>query len=187
MFSKISFTTIALTCGIFAISTPASALVGMGIKAGVGFSSVSTNPSADNDSGRGIVGGVSMDIGLGLVSFVVDALYAKRGFGDGAGSVSLNTLHLPAQVKFSLLPGLFTSAGAYYSTGIGDTDGYTGGGLKTTDYGAVVGVGAALPLGVTTASLELRYNIGLANIKANAAGDTSIKNRIVDVLVGLRF
>jgi hypothetical protein len=166
----------------------AHALVNFGLKGGVGLTNVVTSPTSNSgDSGKGAIGGISLDLGMSPVSFVADVLYAKRTYGTGSSAYILDTIHVPVQLKFSLLPALFTTAGGYYAMGVGDTDSFTNLGLKTTDLGAVVGIGAALPLGALTITAEARYNIGLTNIIENPVGSLSIKNRHLDILIGLRF
>jgi|GEM_PF-1691516 len=187
----------------------AHALVDISAKGGLSLSSQAASNSGGtsiNDyssAGIGYLGGLGVDIGLGPVGVLVDVLYARRSYEFGAGSllnnssIKVSSLHLPVQARFSIIPMLSLTAGVYYAMVLGDGGRYNSSGDKVgtvafsgaaaSDFGLVGGVGVALPLAVTTLSLEARYNYGLKNTSDSPVGDASTKNRSIDLLVGVTF
>ncbi|HVJ63835.1 MAG TPA: outer membrane beta-barrel protein [Bdellovibrionota bacterium] len=177
---KLKVSQFLIATGLIATAMPAHALVSLGIKGGAGLASIVTVPQTLNmDYEMGMIGGLSLDVNAGLVGFVVDALFAQRKLSSDASS-TLNFLHIPAQIKLSLIPALFTTAGGYYAIGL-NKENFSG--MKTTDYGAVFGVGVGLN-GIT---FEARYNLGLANVLEGGTDSNSIKTRSVDLLLGYQF
>jgi len=187
----------------------AQALVSVGIKGGINLNSISQTNSAGAsvsnyaEQGMGYEGGLGVDIGMGPIGVLVDVLYAHRsvGFGSGAtllngAEVSFNSLLVPVQARFSIIPMLSLTGGLYYSMVLGDGTLTTASGAESTiefadsaksDFGAVAGVGVSLPLGVTTLTLEARYLYGLKNTADAPTGDEASKNRAIEVLAGFTF
>ena len=52
-----------------------------------------------------------------------------------------------------------------------------------TDFGAVIGAGIALPLGLVDATVEARYDLGLTTLDKN--GKSSVYNRVFALIVGV--
>jgi hypothetical protein len=52
-----------------------------------------------------------------------------------------------------------------------------------TDFGAVIGAGIALPLGIVDATAEVRYDLGLTTV--DKSGNSSIYNRVFAIIVGV--
>jgi hypothetical protein len=195
--------------GIFS-ANPAQALVSFGVKGGINLSSVAqtnsagTSVSSYTTQGMGYEGGLGVDIGLGPIGVLVDVLYAHRSVGFGSGAIaalngsdlSFNSLLVPVQARFSIIPMLSLTGGLYYSMIMGDGTLTSSSGTETTltfadsakkDFGLVGGVGVSLPLGVTTLTLEARYLYGLKNTADAPTGDESSKYRAIDVLAGVTF
>lgn len=146
-------------------------------------------------AGKGVVGGVGLEAGLGPISVIADVLYAKRTVELPLSiSQTMTYLHIPVQAQLST--GLFhISGGLYYAQAIGELSRTVGGvtssptyaslALSKADTGAVAGIGVGIPLGVTTISADIRYNLGMKNISSDAAVES--KNRSIDLLVGATF
>ncbi|MEO5667037.1 MAG: outer membrane beta-barrel protein [Bdellovibrionota bacterium] len=203
-------TSLVAVVGILSAS-PAHALVGFSLKAGTNLNSFSGSNSSGNsianysNVGMGYMGGLGVDIGVGPIGVLVDVLYAARAYKFGIGAdvslinhtLKLPSIYIPIQARFSIIPLLSLTGGVYYSMLLSDSGNvYDSSGTKTgtvdmsghkNDFGAVAGLGVNLPLGVTTLSLEARYNYGFTNLAANPTGDESMKNRAIDVLVGMTF
>lgn len=185
--SKFLASTFLLTV-ISLTARPAHAIIDFGIKGGVGITSHSVSGDSTNtySSGFGYLAGLGVDFGLLPVGVMVDVLYAHRTIQMNSVSGSMNSLYVPAQASFSLGP-IFLSGGAFYAIGVGDiTSGgssmtYSAAGLKGTDYGLVLGLGAK----VMSFSIEARYNLGLADV--SSVSGVSRKTRSFDVLLGYWF
>jgi hypothetical protein len=59
--------------------------------------------------------------------------------------------------------------------------------LATTDIGIDIGGGVEMDLLNVAPSIECTYYLGLANIKKNATGDATAKNRGVEIKAGMKF
>jgi hypothetical protein len=57
--------------------------------------------------------------------------------------------------------------------------------FKSTDVGAVVGVGAKIPLTVVDLTIDARYNYGFTSLDKN--GSANIFNRVIAVYLGVAF
>ena len=186
-----------LAGGVLALSSLAApqtahALVDFGIKGGVGISTYSVDASTVSASSAfGYLAGLGIDFNLLPVGILVDVLYAHRSVDMtlpvvGKQTSSINQLYIPVQADFSLGP-IFISGGAYYGLGIGDATiggssvSYASAGLKKSDWGLVLGLGAK----VMSFSVEARYNLGLANVSDTSG--VSSKTRSFDVLLGYWF
>lgn len=189
-----------------AISNTAHAgLVSWGPKLGgnlstLAFEDDSTSTVLAPGYGMSWSAGVSLDVGIGPISIMIDALYQNRKVGFtipnfGESSISTNYLHVPVQARLST--GLiFFTGGMYYShrigaptvTGVGasavpiDDDSLSG-----SDFGAVAGVGLTLPMPALTPMIEARFNWGLSDLKNPAVEEFSMKSRSIEVLAGVLF
>jgi hypothetical protein len=191
------------------MGTPAQAAVGFSLKGGLNFNSMSVTNSdgTSNDNfysrGVGYMAGVGLDYDLGPVGIIADVFYARRslklasGAGADAGSsLKSNNLYIPVQARFSVMPMLQLSAGAYYSTMLGNGRLVPPSGPSVevafesemrSDIGLVGGVGVAIPVGVSSMTLEARYNWGLKNQAPAPLGDAAIRSRSMDLLAGFKF
>ena len=195
--------------GIFS-ANPAQALVSFGLKGGINLNTIAATNAAGNSvssyttQGMGYEGGLGVDIGLGPIGVLVDVLYAHRSVGFGSGAIALvtgsdlsyNSLLVPVQARFSIIPMLSLTGGGFYSMVLGDGTLTSAAGTDTTfvfadsaksDFGLVGGLSISLPLGVTTLTLEARYLYGLKNTEDAPTGDESSKSRAIDVLAGVTF
>lgn len=162
MFSwKLALATTVLSLGL---AGQAQAMVGVGLKGGLGMSK--SSGGSGSSYGMGYLGGLSFDFGMGPITLGADVLYAARTFGATGGSVKLNQVHVPVQAKFNLAPMVFLSAGGYYAMAL--SDGFA------NDYGAVGGLGVSFG-GIT---VEGRYNRSFGDLD----GSTHL-----EALVGYRF
>jgi hypothetical protein len=149
----------------------------------------------NGSAGKGIVGGLGVEVGVGPASVIADVLYAKRVVEyPSIYTETLTYIHVPVQAQLSL--GLFHfSGGLYFAKGLGKVSRkigsaaatevtYAEAGLDGSDFGAVAGFGVGIPLGITSISADVRYNLGMKDVLTNAL---SKKNRSIDLLVSLTF
>jgi hypothetical protein len=174
-----------------AVPTVAGAVPGLtlGVKGGMALSTTSEDGASN---GTGWLAGLGADFGMGPLGVMIDLLYGQRAYGfPGSTEVKLTQLFVPIQARYSIIPMLHLSAGGYFSTGFGNVKGsvlgvpfdqpYSTFGISKSDFGATAGLGLSLPLGVTTLSLEARYNLGLKD----TGGGTKIRS--IDLLAGVTF
>jgi hypothetical protein len=203
------FLVVAMAALCLAAVLPQSLAAGVGLKGGLSLSKFAVSP-ADSlpfpiESLTGPVAGLYFNLGLGLVSFEADALYARMGMkGTIEGSTveyRMDYIQVPVMLKVSVLPAgpirPFVYAGGYGSyllkangvmtTSEGSSSEDLGDMFQKYDYGAVGGVGIAFKLPGVTVSAEGRYNLGLANIAKNTEAGESVKNRSIMALVGIGF
>lgn len=202
MFSKSAVlkTTLFSAALSLGLSSPAHALVSFGIKGGMSLAKTASDSAISAATfGTGYAAGFSLDVGMAPISFLIDALYTQRKFTLPTSGYSYDVIHIPVQAKLHLMPLLFVSGGGYYDMVIGSTvKNYNSSGTYTGtsafssntqkfDYGAVLGLGASLPLGVSSLTIEARYNYGLVNLVKNPSAGEYNKNRYADLLIGFTF
>lgn len=181
-FWKISCLAVA---GVFSVA-PAHALVDLSVKGGINLNTFAINDADGNSafgesSGIGYMGGIGLDTGVGPIGVVADVLYTQRGYKSVAGgnTETATSIHIPVQARFSIIPLLSLTAGAFFAKTLED------GGKD--DLGLVGGVALGLPLAVTTLTLEARYNYGTKNLIGANALNLEVKNRSIDILAGITF
>lgn len=194
---KLSMTGTVFCLGAL-LSSQSHALVGFGLKGGINLYSASVTqntvavPNAFTSS-MGFMGGLGVDIGMGPISLMIDALYTQRKLTYGIGSTSpaayqtSTSLNIPVQVRVSIIPMLGLTAGGYYELPLGKIKGFTALGVAdgeadgVSDYGVVGG----LIVNLAMISLETRYSMGLKDQIDTADG--AMKTRSIDLLVGYNF
>jgi len=194
----LSLTSFCLALGL---GTAAHALVSFGVKAGGSYSKHSVNGvsgSGDSKFGVGYQAGGSLQAGALGFGALVDVLYAQRAYGSSADLYKWkeDSLLVPVQVRYAVIPLVSVTAGGYVAMGLGDSfsaddparaASYTGStpDVKKLDYGAVFGLQFTLPLGAMTLTVEPRYYWGFVNRLDSSSAE--LKMNSADLLVGLEF
>jgi hypothetical protein len=190
------------------ISAPAAAQsVQGGIKGGVSFSTldglgdvIGNLPQVNVDTRINYVAGVFVKVNLGnFFAFQPEVLYVRKGAKLAATGVftesityNLNYIDIPllARVQTSRGTGLYLLAGPSIGLNVtakveneaGETEDVKDG-INTSDMGLVIGAGVDL----AHILLEGRYTQGFSNIIKDAPAETSVKNRAISLLFGIRF
>jgi hypothetical protein len=156
-----------------------------------------------------MVGGYALIDLAGPISLQPELLYVQKGaqveseFSLGGqtqtitSTLKLSYLEVPVLGKFDVpvtgpvSPSLF--AGPSIGINLAASQESEAGGqsesqdvdVSGTDFGFTVGAGVGVELGVGTANLDVRYQLGLSNLPTE--GDASVKNRGIGVTAGLTF
>lgn len=198
------------------IASPAMAQMkfNLGITAGVGMSNATMKDSAGTSAeGKkmklGFGGGIfARIIPSEQICIQPEVRYAMKGVKwDDVGTstdmkTELNYIEIPVLVKYMIpsqsqfKPTIFvgpyvgilvsakdkgTEDGVAYDTDIKDY-------LKSTDFGAVVGVGFDYKIGESgMLTFDARYSLGLSNVGKDPVGDESFKNNCIGINVGYAF
>lgn len=157
-----------------------------------------------------MVGGFAVVDLAGPIALQPELLYVQKGakteidFGFQGqtqtitSTLKLSYIQLPVLAKFQIpvsgpvSPNVF--AGPNVGFNISATNETEGGGesesedvegVSGTDYGLTIGAGADFGLSLGTVTVDLRYELGLANLPEE--GEASIKNRGIGITAGLVF
>lgn len=203
------FLVLCLAALCVAAVLPQTLSAGVGIKGGLSLSKFAITP-ADTfpfpiENLTGPVGGVFFNMGLGPLSFQMEALYARMGMkGSYEGATieyRLDYIQVPLLLKVHVIPAgpvrPIVYAGGYGSymlnakgvmtSGEGSDSADLDDMFQKYDYGVIGGAGLEFKLPGLMLSVEGRYNLGLANIIKEAGEGESGKNRSIMVLVGVGF
>jgi hypothetical protein len=203
---------IGLTIGLSAVASFAGAQdIEFGIKAGASLADLNDPDDAFGDAEsstrNGFVAGAFVAFPLGdNFSLQPEALFAQKGaqfeFEDLDSKLKLDYVEVPLLLKLrsgddGFRP--YVLAGPYVGfrmkaeaevdagedgTSTTDLEDET----KSTDYGAVAGVGLEIPAGSGAFLIEARYTRGLTNIASDDVdNDDEVKNSVWSLLVGFRF
>jgi hypothetical protein len=204
---------VSLTALVAVSSSQAAmlSLVAAGVSPSQSYSNLGMITGTPTVTGSfGIGGGLLFDIPLAMgVGFEFGGLYLPRKIEVNGQTLTpkaddvTSTYHeiqVPVLLKFRLLPMVHIGVGGYWATAMGSIDAedattsansnssetYSAAGLKSSDYGLLGSFGFSLPLGAggTHFMVDGRYAYGLENI---STGTDTVKNRDVEVLVGLSF
>lgn len=181
-------------CAGLSLATAANAQsIQLGLKAGANFSNVSGNGTqgVSTSSLIGFNGGAYLGIGFTDNLFIQPELvYSAQGFKESQSGYSAtqdeNYFNIPVLVKYKLPVGLYFQTGPQVGillsakakeSGVSVSDKQY---YKSTDFAWVVGAGFQIP--ATQLSIDVRYNIGLANVADNStAGSGTVKNGVFQV------
>ena len=195
-------------CGML-LAGSASAQIGFGVKAGlniVGLNDLEAINSLDqleSESKTGLVGGGYIKLPFGPLKIQIEGLYSLKGakgssLGTKPWETKLTYIEIPVLLKYEiptpmLKPFLYGGASvallqkAEMRNERVDSEWYDiKDGMKTTDYGLVVGAGVEL-FGFT---LEGRYTHGLADTVEDESDNPLVnaaKNKTYSVMVGFDF
>jgi len=208
------FCSAALLLGLMV--SQAEAGVKFGVKGGLALANIKSVPETFEgyswETKRGLVGGVSLELGLiGGFSLQPEVLYVQKGtqFDFDIGGISgkletrVDTIEIPLLLKFNLISGGPTIPSFYAGPFVGfitkaenliKLEGYPTeredikDNLTSTEYGLTFGAGLVQSLGLVKITLDARYDLGLSNvIKEVENGPESVKTRTWLFMVGLSF
>jgi len=194
----------------------AEARVKFGVKGGLVLANIKSVPETFQgyswETKRGLVGGVSLELGLlGGFSLQPEVLYVQKGTQfdfemegiTGKFETRVDTIEIPLLLKFNLISGGPTIPSFYAGPFVGfiskaenliKIEGYPTeredikDNLTSTEYGLTFGAGLVQSLGLVKITLDARYDLGLSNvIKEVENGPESVKTRAWLFMVGVCF
>jgi hypothetical protein len=172
-----------------------------GVKGGLGVATPGDADSTADSRSAFLAGGFGTVKTRGLFGFQVEALYSRKGYKTGDGTVTLDYMEFPMLATVNVprigrvKPLLMTGP----SFGIKSRVAYSGVEERTQnlfkddvrgyEVGWVVAAGVDVPLGRGGLLIEGRYNVGLTPVLVNNSSYSlgSDKMRTALVLVGYRF
>lgn len=171
----------------FGVSVAQAQEIDFGIKGGVNFASLNGDDVDGLDSRTGFHLGVLAEIGL-TEQFAIqpEVLYSAKGAEDGDMTWKLDYVSVPVMAKYYVIEGLSIEAGPYVAFNVKSEAEMNGetvdlkDGTESTDFGAGVGLGYSLPMGVF---FQGRYAFGFTDI----ATDGNVKNGVAQLSVGYKF
>jgi hypothetical protein len=142
--------------------------------------------------------GVFLGVKVAMISVQGDVLYSVQGtnYTDLSGEehkLENAYINIPVVVKLHFIPKLNVQAGLQYgilfsSKVDGETD-YQIGGTTVEDY--FKGGDWAIPIGIgldiSKLMIELRYNIGVADINNISLDETKLSNGVFQASLGIKF
>lgn len=195
---------VALSTIIGGAGPAAAQELGYGVKAGVNLASIAQDPDSGADTGikLGLVAGgfVSWPLGDNL-SIEPEVLFSQKGQKVEAlaasGKATINYLEMPISAKYAFGQpggrrffvfggpsiGLKLSAEASATFGDQDIDEDIGDEIKTVDFGVTAGAGMMFD----RFAVDGRYTFGLTNLNVDEVFEAKAKNRVLSILVGVRF
>lgn len=184
---------------------PLAAQASIGLKAGLTASTLSGDDADGAKTRTGVSGGIFVNLPLSPnFSIQPEALYMSKGAdfdafdNDEVGSVKLQYIEVPILLKYAfgagpLRPSLFAGPSIAFKTsceiefeGLGSfdcEDDVDVGAVKSTDFGAVAGLGLEYDMGGMSLLADARYGFGLTNID-DTGSDSDVKNRGWTFLAG---
>lgn len=192
------------------LAGPAAAQMGFGVKGGLNIADLSDLEAIDSldqletESKTGFVGGAYVKFPFGPFRLQIEGLYSLKGakgsnLGTKPWETKLTYIEVPVLLKYEfptpvLKPFLYGGASMAFlmkaemrNEVVDSADWFdVKDGMKTTDYGLVVGAGIKL-LGLT---LEGRYTHGLSNTMEDDPASVLVneaKNKTYSVMVGFDF
>ncbi len=208
------FLSAALLLGLMVFQAEAG--LKFGVKGGLALANIKSVPETFEgfswETKRGLVGGVSLELGLlGGFSLQPEVLYVQKGtqfdFGingfSGKFETRVETIEVPLLLKYKLISGGPTIPSFYAGPFVGfitkaenliKAEGYPTeredikDDLTSTEYGLAFGAGLIQSLGLVKITLDARYDLGLSNvIKVVENGPESVKTRTWLFMVGVCF
>lgn len=146
----------------------------------------------------GFGGGAGLELGLSSsVGLAIEAIYEMRKAEVSGASVKTTQILFPVAARIWASPMFNFLVGGYYSMGMGDvtleqsgvsvTQTYSQIGAKSSDYGAVGGIGLNFGSGGGHFFFDARYYLGLADINDPAVAGSTTKISTIQGLLGYRF
>lgn len=204
----------ALAIGVFALiaAAPVSAQsTRIGAKVGLTSATVTGDDAEGAESLNGFSGGVFATFQLSpAFAIQPEVLYMSKGASvdiedEFTADLKLRYIEIPVLAKVSfgtgvLRPNVFAGPAIAFRTGCEieagdgefsgtvdcDDDELDIGAFKTTDFGAVVGVGFDYDLGSAALLVDARLDLGLSSLD-DTGTDADAKNRAWSFLVGASF
>lgn len=211
MKQKFAVPVLVLVVMLLGLPTPATAQSMVGVKGGLVVANISASDEQElegNETRTGAgFGAFFRTMVAPAVSVQPEALYLKKGFKgedeDLSGKFSLTYVQVPVLLQYHLatgegvVPRVFAGPAIAFETGckISGSDSTVEVEVdceaadiatKSTDFSAVFGAGADIPMGGFSITGDVRYDLGLSNIDDSGA-DGSVKNRSWGFFVGAAF
>ena len=208
MKTKFALIVAGMVLMLFGLPTLAAAQSMVGVKGGLVVSNISASDEQElegNETRTGAgFGAFFRTMVAPAISVQPEALYLTKGFkGEDeelSGKFSLTYIQVPVLVQYPLgsgdgiAPRIFAGPAIAFETGceISGSDSTVEVEIdceaadiatKSTDFSAVFGVGADIPMGGFAITGDVRYDLGLSNIDDSGA-DGSVKNRSWGFFVG---
>jgi hypothetical protein len=203
---KFTFALMIAAVMVFAAAPLFAEGMTFGIKAGLNMANLTGDDVKDTSIKIGMAGGVFMSYEITKIFAVqpevLFIMKGAKGKADDATDVkwNINYVEIPILIKANLPtegkikpflavgPGIGILISSKQADGTSvDVKDYT----KSTNIGIIAGAGVAYQMEKASLSLEARYEMGLATIAKNAAGDDSavpkIKTSDISILVGYGF
>ncbi len=175
----------------------------IGFKIGLPYSVLSTSDSGGTTTSgafsAGFVVGTGVDIGPDMFGLMGDLLYAQRSYGTTGSDLKtiISRFEMPVRLRVRASKFLFGTFGGYLAYGLGSVGTRTGSstskasfasaGLNRLDFGVTAGGGGIVSGRGVDMSVELRYLLGMRNLKVAPTGSESIRNSAFDLIVGIMF
>ena len=189
-----------VTLALVSIETIAQVQVALGIKAGPNLANLDVNSSVDaNYKNRtGWHGGAFLLIKATKVGVQPELLFSRQGskfsYNGGSFESNFDYINIPIMIKLYTVLGINLQLGpqiSFLSSAGGDAINSSSGSTqsaskdlyKSSDFGAVFGVGWDLPFGLT---IDGRYNLGLSKIQDNPDIDAT-KNQVIMISLGYKI
>lgn len=201
-----------LTLCVLAFFLNGTMFAGTGVKAGVNMANLSFSEDTGTDwnSSIGIRLGVFHSFRLGRkLELQPEIYYSIKGakstgtfLGEEVSAkVELGYVEVPLLLKFRVFTGrkagvfIFTGGYGAFNTAAKTVTSFSGDSetedikeeIREMDYGLVIGGELEYGLGNAKLILDIRYSVGLANIKKIGFNPYEIKNRAVSFSLGYRF
>ena len=198
-FTSFHMKKVILSLAILAgVTSAAQAQSRVGLKAGVGLSSVTGDGSKGAKTLVGAQAGVMADISFSdLISFHPELLYSQKGakYDDSGvtGQIRTSYIDIPLLLRVKA-DGLFFEAGPQVGfliaqksevtiPGLGSGTSTSTDGTRKVDVGYIAGVGYQLPSGL---EFGVRYNGGISDL-SDKSSSTKTRNSVFQFQVGYLF
>ena len=157
-----------------------------GVKGGLNSSTLSGADGAKSIIGLNLGGFVEFKVS-DKFSVQPELLYSMQGAKSDFGTLNMNYINIPVMAKYAVADKFNLQAGPqigflmsakFDSVDVKDS-------MKSMDFGVNLGAGYDI---TEKMSLDLRYNLGLAQTqKELAAGETAVKNSVIQLSFGYKF
>jgi hypothetical protein len=205
------WTVIFLAVVLLAVGTEATLAqpFDFGIKGGLNIANIGGEDAGDFESRTGLSIGGFIAYPLANMFYIQpELLYSMKGaaqkqtFGGVSytGTLKLDYIEIPVLGKLviplqksNMKPMVYAGPSLAFKLSsklhleggdLDDTDDYEG--IKSTDFGFVVGGGVGFPVGANTLAVEIRYDFGLSSID-DTEDNSNIKNNVIMLMVSYQI
>jgi Outer membrane protein beta-barrel domain len=168
----------------------------LGVKAGANFQKLSSSSDFQQSYKGGFTAGVFAGLHKNKIGVKVEALIKSAQFpayerditGQVIGTTNINTMYLdvPVLFEYNLIPRVSVQVGPQFSDMLSAKNSGTDvkSVFKTSDFSAVVGLEARLPLHFIAGA---RYVMGLTDVNAGELSGATWNNRAFQLYIGYRL
>ena len=176
---------------VLAFTVSAQGFTDYGVKAGLNFANIGgDNASSLKSINQFAVGGFVTYNVIDQFDLQGELLYDVKGCKDSLNTTKLSYLDINILAKYQI-PVLVTfKPSVYVGPSLGLELSATGApdisnSISKTDFSVIFGIGVAHKVGNGSVTLDVRYDLGLANI--NKSGNPANTNQVLAILVGYSF